>query len=71
MTAHPEAQVLLEAEGKAPIENAKTADVRGVVPKLCCYGPSSYASFTDAHAMSSDRVARALKSYGYQGVKNA
>ncbi|HLP99428.1 MAG TPA: hypothetical protein VK149_13405 [Sideroxyarcus sp.] len=39
--------MLLEVEKKAPIENAKAADVRGVIPKLRSYGPSSYASLTD------------------------
>ena len=40
--------MLFEVEKKAPVENAKAADVRAVIPKLRSYGPSSYASLTDA-----------------------
>lgn len=40
--------MLLEVEKKAPIENATPADVRAVIPTLRSYGPSSYASLTDA-----------------------
>jgi hypothetical protein len=40
--------MLLEVEKKAPVENAVAADVRAVIPKLRSYGPSSYASLTDA-----------------------
>ncbi len=40
--------MLLEVEKKAPVENATAADVRAVIPKLRSYGPSSFASLTDA-----------------------
>ena len=40
--------MLLEVEKKPAIENATAADVRAVIPKLRSYGPSSYASLTDA-----------------------
>lgn len=38
----------LEVEKQAPVEDATVADVRAVIPKLRSYGPSSYASLTDA-----------------------
>lgn len=40
--------MLLEVQNRAPIENATIADVQSAIPKLRSYGPSSYASLTDA-----------------------
>lgn len=40
--------MLFEVEKKTPVENARASDVRAVIPKLRSYGPSSYASLTDA-----------------------
>jgi len=40
--------MLFEVEKKTPVESAEAADVRAVIPKLRSYGPSSYASLTDA-----------------------
>lgn len=40
--------MILECEGKPPVENPKPSLVRKVVSSLRSYGPSSYASITDA-----------------------
>ena len=40
--------MLLEVEGKAPVEPVGEANVRREISKLRSYGPASYASLTDA-----------------------
>lgn len=40
--------MILECEGKPPVENPKPSLARKVVSSLRSYGPSSYASITDA-----------------------
>lgn len=40
--------MILECEGKLPVENPKPTMVKKMVSSLRSYGPSSYASITDA-----------------------